>query len=405
MSASRTRKRKDPPPSANQECYTVVQSITFWAGPKPIRSVKDSAELTRLTSSSRNWVTHEWYPQSEDNNGREDDEPRWVAADAGEGLLAVDKEDEWPLFAPPATASAENKDRQSHSRERRRSGIRTPSTTQSTRKPRSTPDSSRDRRKERRSGPKRDQSDNDTDGYSSTEGNERSLLPNGRKRRLRSNTGHDKKGKSRVGENYQVTIPPLNESQAQLEPFDGDVVWDPVQAQEAMKRGEDIDAFLKKGQELAVCTMLMEALHKSDYNTSTAMSEFIKLSKIDKRLDRVSVKMSQTERSELADMFRKETSSKKDFVAIAKATGYSMEKVLVQYYRWKGETRREEYKRCKLQRLKSVESDYCCKCDDGGRLIVCDLCRKSYHVRSVSFFGSHSVCSFRRLTRTLSPLV
>lgn len=372
MIATRPGKRKEPPPhpASHHPQDSAVQSVTYWTGPTPIHSIQSSAELDDM----RNWVTHEYHPQNE----REEDDPRWLPADAGEGLLASDKEDEWPLFVPPRTDQpADTKEYHSQPRVRRGINSSTMASTASTRSSKRVAESSSTRTERRgRPKPKRNQSDNDTD-TSSTEGKESSLNPC--RKRLRSNGVHNKKGSSRVGQNYQVSILPIKDLQV-LEPSEGNVIWDPVQAEEAIKRGEDIEAFLRKGKELPVSTLLMEALHNTGYNTTSAMSEFIKTSKLDKRLDHVAVEMPDAERTELAGMFRKETSNKKDFAAIAKATGYSMEKVLVQYYRWKGEMR-EKYYSCKLARLKSIESDYCCVCDDGGTLIVCDLCKKSYHVR------------------------
>jgi hypothetical protein len=364
MSATRSRKRKEPPKPASThqplDDSSVVQSITYWAGPVPIRSIiRSSNKNFAALNDERNWVTREWNPQNDDEVGVEDDEPRWLVADAGEGLLAADIEDVWPPFVPPPPKS-------SSVRRSRRVAASFSSRSRSTRTS-----------EQRRGGLKRDQNDNFSDSGSNEGRKERSHAR--RSKRLRFNSGHDNhKSSSRVGNDYQVSILPVAGAFA-LKRCDGDVLWDPVQAQGAIQRGEDIDDFLEKGKELPVCTLLMEALHKTGYDTTKAMSEFIKKSKLDKRLEHVTVSMSDEERTALADLFHKHGSTDKDFAAIAKSTGYSMEKVLVQWYRWKGD-RREVYNKCKQDRLRSHESDYCCKCDDGGILIVCDLCKKSYHV-------------------------
>jgi hypothetical protein len=391
MSASRPRKRKEPP-KPEDDTTSAVQSVTYWAGPTPIRY------SASLYYDERNWVTREYIvPPSDDIDDTggvlEDvDEPRWLVADAGEGLLASDKEDEWPIFVPPPpTTTTPARERPASQRATGRRGGTSSTYSSSARRSRRmpqyySPGNTRSTEQRGGGGPKRDdQSDNDTDSNSSNEGRKKR-----RSKRFRFNTEHNnKKSCSRVGENYQVSSPlPIAGAYA-LKPFDGDVLWDPVQAQEAMQqRGEDVYAFVLKGEELPVRTLLMEALHKTGYDTSNAKREFFRLSKLDdsKRLAHVTGDMSDEERAQLADLFHKHCSTDKDFAAIAKSTGYSMEKVLVQWYRWKGRRRENgEYSSCKQDRLKSHESDWCCICDDGGVLIVCDLCRKSYHVRSAVF--------------------
>jgi hypothetical protein len=97
------------------------------------------------------------------------------------------------------------------------------------------------------------------------------------------------------------------------------MLWDPVRAEEAERKGEDIAGYLDGDMDLQTKELLMKVLHANDYD--------VEASRIDK----------------------------------ARLT------------RWHG-NRKYEFKNGEN------EDDYCFKCDDGGELIVCDGCRRGAHL-------------------------
>jgi PHD-finger/ELM2 domain len=189
--------------------------------------------------------------------------------------------------------------------------------------------------------------------------------------------------KIRVGEKYQAIImdhpSTYDRSKDETNYTNGDVLWDPVKADAVAERKDLITAYLeRKDLELNAKYMLMDSLHKADYNTNAAMKLFIENYRTEhKRL----IEFNATE----AAMFNsvvapRVLATKKDFVGAAKVMNRTVECMLVHYYLWK--RRQRDYQRCKRERRK--EPDYCSVCDDGGTLIICELCRKAFHIKCCS---------------------
>ena len=190
--------------------------------------------------------------------------------------------------------------------------------------------------------------------------------------------GGNTRSTSRVGARYQVDALPKagtaeydNSNNTEM----GDVLWDAVAANRARTTVGNLDAFLGKNRQLPVKMLLMQALHDVGYDTSRATQVFVQLVHSDRT--RAELVLSEIQTYELHDIFRNQV--EKDFNSIAHATGHSMDTVLVEYYKWKG-SRRREHQRIKKTRRSSASNDYCEICNDGGSLILCELCRKAFHI-------------------------
>jgi Helicase associated domain len=90
--------------NSNSSSSSLVQSITYWTGPKSIRDLH--LLPTKVVTDPKNWTTIECTSTDDVLDDDDDDEPagRWIPADAGKGLLSVEEEDAWPTFVPPPPA-------------------------------------------------------------------------------------------------------------------------------------------------------------------------------------------------------------------------------------------------------------------------------------------------------------
>ena len=187
---------------------------------------------------------------------------------------------------------------------------------------------------------------------------------------------------SRIGPTYQVSsIPPCGSEENLENHVGGDVLWDPEMAKKARLSGQDIDKFMTNNSHLPfpVKSLVMQALHEVNYDTAKAQRRFVQVVQAARRKSTVDpyTDLTDEDRSRLEKIFK--TNVRKDFPAVAKMTGYSMDTVMVQYYRWKSSNRRD-YGKVKASRKDFPSNDYCEICEDGGTLIVCDLCHKAYHL-------------------------
>ena len=190
----------------------------------------------------------------------------------------------------------------------------------------------------------------------------------------------DSSSEVRVGSEYQACVEKillnksLHDSRYSTSCADPFILWNPQKAIEAERSGEDIDGFLSKSDDLNLKILLMEALSIGQYNIRLATEIFVALY----------AKKSKLLYNGNADAFSKIFSTDhfaktKDFDFVVSKLNCSKEIALINYYRWKRSNinRPEQYIRMKQEMHK--ESDVCEVCDNGGDLIVCDLCNKAYH--------------------------
>jgi hypothetical protein len=189
----------------------------------------------------------------------------------------------------------------------------------------------------------------------------------------------DDVGNIRIGSDYQASIPARDFVYPHFESSEdnGDVLWDPSLAQAATEFGADVDGYLEQASEMNAKFLLMEALHKKQYSTKNARTEFMQLCR--KQGD-FSVELNFDEKALAHKMFLEQVGrgKQKDFTAISKAVGRKKDALLVNYYRWKSEGR--AYAAAK----KGREPEVCSVCDDGGLLLVCDSCRNAFHMECLT---------------------
>jgi PHD-finger len=118
--------------------------------------------------------------------------------------------------------------------------------------------------------------------------------------------------------------------------------------------------------------LLMESMHRGGYKVDKAVDEFVSTWR------RCKEPTSQLHLEEIIKALSMFETSRKEFHKIAKEIGRSTSSVLVQYYQWKGRDTDGAYS--KLKREWKAEGDTCDVCEDGGILLVCDLCHKAFHL-------------------------
>ena len=220
-----------------------------------------------------------------------------------------------------------------------------------------------------------------------------------------------KPNKIGIGEDHQVSsLPAVGSEEYSSE--GGEVLWDSKAAQQSASASQQkIHGFLSQSHELSIKSMLLEALHKANYDAGQAKSLYIQIYR--KYQDRTGfnppVELSFEQFEDLEGAFtgiREENFNLKDLIqaridgcpgfllpnydfdAIAKSTGLSKDAVMIYYYN-SGRLSRESTRRTQasskviniLLKEQTEDNDYCTICDDGGKLIICDSCNKSYHLK------------------------
>jgi hypothetical protein len=147
-----------------------------------------------------------------------------------------------------------------------------------------------------------------------------------------------------------------------------DTIWDPMLADAAERRGEDIEGFLVGSHELVKKQCLMELLHLSYYDVSAARQDYERIVNFG---GDPSSKLTAQEAYKFQRLLK---SKKKDFRVLSKKLKRSREDCMIHYYNWKAT--KVAYSSMK----KEWKSDWCVVCDDGGEMIICDGCSRAYHL-------------------------
>ena len=229
----------------------------------------------------------------------------------------------------------------------------------------------------------------------------------------------EEKRSSRVGAAYQACIPAIGED-SEPTATGGTVLWDPVKAQEAFEnqlqgskmgryfvfshvemcnQGEthcDVqfghtgiissvicslclafskDDFLSQGKEFSATMLLVEALHKAGYDPEKALKVFYRLHSSQTRDTSVEWR---TAEEEAAFVKFCKTEDHKDLQLATRTLGVSVERFLVQWARWKSSN---PVAYLKIKRKRKASPDECVVCKDGGNLLVCETCHRTYHLK------------------------
>lgn len=173
---------------------------------------------------------------------------------------------------------------------------------------------------------------------------------------------------SRVGPQYQVTsLPPCGTANREDTKM-GEVLWEP----QLTDLGKDVHSLLQDQEKLPFMRkiLVLQALHDVGYDAVLARKRFVELMQQHQpeSIPNPLVLLTDIEVYRLHQIFKNQ--EKKDFGAIAKHSGHSMDTVLAQYYSWKG-SHPQEYQTTKTMRTKASSSDSFEMCCDGASLISC----------------------------------
>lgn len=194
--------------------------------------------------------------------------------------------------------------------------------------------------------------------------------PRRRRRSLRGTNSEDPR--IGIGPQHQAVLPARSDHYHAPKEYIGEVIWDPERA--AAEGDGKLEELLLKDAELRIRMKLLEAAHQSGYKGEDAVRKFTPL---DQLAGEQSVEWDENEQKIFDELIMEQPGLSKKWGTIAAVMGRSQETVLVHYYRWKGGQKNlaELHKRQRHQ-----EPDYCDVCDDGGTLIVCEICRKAFHL-------------------------
>eukprot|EP00934_Nitzschia_sp_Nitz4_P002027 Nitzschia sp. Nitz4//scaffold40_size135432//15615//20089//NITZ4_003229-RA/size135432-processed-gene-0.139-mRNA-1//1//CDS//3329551174//2027//frame0 len=159
-------------------------------------------------------------------------------------------------------------------------------------------------------------------------------------------------------------------------------LWDPKLAKAAILRGEDVDSFLGGDLSLASHEQRMTLLHRSGYNVTQARLALIR-ALASPRYRKWG--LSRQKKSVMDEILSSDRGSK-NFRSMANTVGRSMNECLVNYYNWKGSSRKYKAKKRKWKDRMLSDSNVVCELcgTDEGLVMFCDACDKGFHLRCLN---------------------
>lgn len=149
-------------------------------------------------------------------------------------------------------------------------------------------------------------------------------------------------------------------------------IWDPKLAADAERRGEDIEGFLVGEHELCKKELLLKILHDNDYNVGAAKARYAAVTDL---CGDPSSRFTRKEARQFEAILKTEG---KDFSSVARQLKRKRSECMIHYYSWKNAS-------CNYSKMKQDwKAEWCCICDDGGDLIICDECNLAYHPKCIS---------------------